>query len=321
MAAPADSTSSPGTAGRAAGSPVTVSPRDLIGLAHAGESLPLRSVRLRARQSGLLLSPFKGRGMEFDESRPYQPGDDVRSLDWKVTARTGRAHTKLFREERERPVLVWVDLRRAMFFATRGAFKSVVAARAAALLGWSAAAHRDRLGGLVFSEQVHREIKPRRGKPAVLHFIQSLCRHPAWINGDPGPETPDLDGAMLRLGNVAHPGSLVFLLSDFRGFNERAQQHLGRIARHNDVVMIPVHDPLEQALPPPGRYRLADGRRSAVLDSGDETLQRDYAERARRHREMLERFCRRHRIYHLPLGTADALVPALQSGLGLQKRG
>lgn len=299
--------------------PVRITPASLIALAHAGETLPLQPARIRALQSGGYLSPFRGRGMEFDETRPYQPGDDVRHMDWKVTARTGKPHTKQFREERERPVLVWVDLRRPMFFATRGAFKSVVAARAAALLGWSTAAHRDRLGGLIFSETVHTEIKPGRGKPAVLHFIQALCRHPAW-NGEAGDAAAgdgSLGEAMVRLRNVAYPGSLIFLLSDFRGFDERAERHLGRIARHNDVVMIPVNDPLEHELPPPGRYRLTDGRRHAELDTRDPDAWTRYRERVHRHEERLRQFCRRHRIYQLALQTADPVVDTLQTGLGL----
>lgn len=301
--------------------PVRVSPASLIALAHAGETLPLQPARIRARQSGGYLSAFRGRGMEFDETRPYQPGDDVRHMDWKVTARTGRAHTKQFREERERPVLAWVDLRRPMFFATRGAFKSVVAAHAAALLGWSTAAHRDRLGGLIFSETVHTELRPQRGRPAVLRLIQSLCRHPSW-NADNTTEPADgvatLDRAMLRLCNVVHPGSLIFLLSDFRGLDDHAENHLARIARHSDVVMIPISDPLERELPPPGRYRLTDGRRDVELDTRSPASWEQYHRDVHDREERLRQLCRRYRIYRLPLSTADPVVATLQSGLGLR---
>ena len=298
--------------------PAKVTPAALISLAHAGETLPLRSVKIRAQQSGVYQSAFKGRGMEFDESRPYQPGDDVRSLDWKVTARTGRTHTKQYREERERPVLLWLDLRSSMFFATRGAFKAVVASRAAALLGWSAAAHRDRLGGLIFAETAHREIKPLRGKSAVLHFIQSICRFPAWQNQDETPtsHTSTAD-ALLRLRNVTRPGSLIFLLSDFRDFSERAGQQLGQIARHSDVVMLPISDPLETELPPPGEYRLSDGVRSLSLETSAYDIRRQYRQRFRQRMEELELFCQRQHIFYLPLSTTDNVIPALQSGLGL----
>jgi uncharacterized protein (DUF58 family) len=274
-------------------------------------------VRARAAQAGLYLSAFKGRGMEFDESRPYQPGDDVRTLDWKVTARTGRAHTKQFREERERPVLLWLDLRRPMFFATQGCFKSVIASHAAALLAWSASAHRDRLGGLIFSESVHKELKPQRGKTGVLRFIQTVCRHPAWQDDGHTGETIPLASSMLRLMNVAHPGSLIFLLSDFRGFDDRCEQHLGQISRHNDVVMIHINDPLEAELPPPGRYRFSDGRNSHTLDTEDRKLREQYQQRYQQHADTLQDYCRKHRIFYLPMATNDNMIDRLQTGLGL----
>ena len=162
--------------------PVRISLASMIGLRHAARSLPLKATKIRAQRSGGFLSPFKGRGMEFDEVRPYQPGDDIHSLDWKVTARTGKPHTKLFRDERERPILLWVDLRSPMFFATRGMYKAVAAARAAALLAWSAILQGDRLGALIFSEHKHVELRPQRGSAAALHFMKQLVEHPAWTD-------------------------------------------------------------------------------------------------------------------------------------------
>ena len=159
---------------------VHVSPSTLIALRGAGESLTLKASRISARQSGNYLSRFKGRGMEFDEARLYQPGDDVRTMDWRVTARTGKPHTKLYCEERERAVLTWVDMRPTMFFATRGAFKSVIAARAAALLGWSANRQGDRLGGLVFNADTHHELRPKRGKSATLKMMQLISTASRW---------------------------------------------------------------------------------------------------------------------------------------------
>lgn len=304
--------------------PTRVTAQTLIELARAGEQLPLRSVNLRALQSGLYVSPFKGRGMEFDETRPYQPGDDIRSLDWKVTARTGRAHTKLFREERERPVLVWVDLRQTMFFATRGVFKSVMAAKAAALLAWSTAAHSDRLGGLIFSDETHQELPPRSGKSGVLRFIQTLSHHPAWDQSSKlasaHARADTVQHAVIRLRNVVRPGSLVFLLSDFRHLTAQAESHLSQIARHNDVVLIYISDPLESRLPPAGRYRFSDGANTLSIDTGDKGIQEHYQQRRQAHFERLERLCNRNRMFMLPLGTQDNVVHKLQTGLGLRAK-
>ncbi|MDD5114985.1 MAG: DUF58 domain-containing protein, partial [Methylobacter sp.] len=146
---------------------ISVSLKTLINLAGPAASLNLQPASIRSRQSGGYVSRFKGRGMEFDETRLYQPGDDIRSIDWRVTARTGKTHTKLFREERERPVFIAVDDRAAMHFATRGVFKSVLAAKLAGLLAWTAQHHGDRMGGQIFSDNSCRELKPQNGRHAV----------------------------------------------------------------------------------------------------------------------------------------------------------
>ena len=168
------------TAGAALTSPARIELAELIGLKRAGESLRVGALRVRALDSGGHLSRFKGRGVEFDESRPYEPGDDLRHMDWRVTARTGKPHTKVFREERDRPVILWLDLRRPMLFATRGAYKAVRAAQTAALVAWSAVANGDRLGGLVFSEHEHVELRPRLGHRAALRLFRVLTEPVFW---------------------------------------------------------------------------------------------------------------------------------------------
>jgi hypothetical protein len=152
---------------------VSVSLKTLIDLAKQATRINLHHAQNRSQQSGGYVSRFKGRGMEFDETRLYQPGDDIRSIDWRVTARTGKTHTKVFREERERPVFISVDDRLTMQFATRGVFKSVLAAKLAGLLAWAAEYHGDRIGGQIFSELECRELKPQNGRhgEVVLIFI------------------------------------------------------------------------------------------------------------------------------------------------------
>ena len=178
------------------------------------------------------MSPYKGRGVEFDESRPYQPGDDLRTIDWRVTARTGKPHTKVFREERNRPVFVWLDLRRPMLFATRGAFKAVRAAEVAALVAWSAVANGDRLGGLVFSETEHHEQRPALGARAALRLFQTVCTQSFW-QPPATAETLETDAerALQRLTRVARPGSLIFLVSDFRRLGPDYERYLQRARR------------------------------------------------------------------------------------------
>ena len=214
-------------------SPVSVSQAGLIRLSGPARAIALDVLRVNSLQTGAYVSHFRGRGMEFDESRPYQPGDDPRSIDWRVTARSTTAYTKLFREERERPVLVVVDLRASMHFATRGCFKSVNASRAAALLSWAAHHRGDRLGGLIFGDTTHRELKPRLGRQAALRYVHELVGHPDWQNRespvDDDYEAP-LTQAMSALRRVARPGSLVVILSDFAGFS-RLHSRICRASR------------------------------------------------------------------------------------------
>lgn len=297
---------------------IRVSNQALIQLRQAGASLPLKAVRILGRMTGNYLSRFKGRGMEFDEARPYQPGDDVRSLDWKVTARTGKPFTKLFREERERSVLLWVDYRAPMHFATRGAFKSVLAARAAALLAWSVVHHGDRLGGLIFSESDHLELRPQRGKHAVLNFIKQLTDsfpdQPAPLNTE--TQRSAAQHALARLRRVARPGSLLFLMSDFRALDETAEAHLTHLARHNDLVLLFIHDQLEKELPPAGWYRLNDGQRTITIDTGSRPAQVTHTQRFRNHEEQLRDLCRRTGIRMLTCTTDQDPLAVLQDGLG-----
>lgn len=298
----------------------TVSAQSLIRLRLQATQLPLDSGKIHARQGGAYQSSFKGRGMEFEESRIYLPGDDIRNMDWRVTARTGTAHTKVFAEERERPVLFWLDLNNAMFFATRGAFKSVVATQAASLLAWSACTRNDRLGALIFSGDEHIEIRPRRGKAAALDFIGRTCAHSAWQQRSQQPRNMDL--AMARLRKVARPGSLIFMLSDFRDDNGdtihgAARSHLINTAKHNDVVLVQIYDPLEATLPKTGRYRLSDATREIEINTGPAKLRNDYQQSFSHHQDELRKLCQQQRMYLLPLSTEGDVLSGLQQGLGI----
>jgi len=268
-------------------SPIQIELADLIRLKPAGETIRLSTPRVRAMSIGGHLSPFKGRGVEFDESRPYQAGDDLRTIDWRVTARTGKPHTKVFREERNRPVFLWLDLRTPMKFATRGVFKSVVAAEMAALIAWSAVGNGDQLGGLVFSESEHEELRPRLGRRAALRLLQLLATSSAWSDeGDTASDSSVSANALLRLTRVTRPGSMLFLLSDFAYLDDECERHLRQLAARSDVFLMHIFDPLEAELPPPGRYRIQVGRRTFTIDTAD-PAQRN------RHREEFQDRCGR----------------------------
>ena len=296
--------------------PVQVSVPALVGLNRQAASIRLGSGRIFSRQSGDYQSPFRGRGMEFDESRLYEPGDDIRNIDWRVTARTGKTHTKLFREERERPVFVWIDLRRTMHFATRGRYKSVLAAELAALIAWSALHNGDRVGGVIFSEEEHHELKPQRGKTAVLRLINRIVNDAGWAHPAPSESVKQsLEHALQRLRRVARPGSLIFLISDFRHLDARAEITLTRLCRHNEVAMLFVYDQLEQALPPPGRYKISDGNREFLVDSADNHLVTQYRQQFQARQDRLQQLSRSNRMILLPCRTDAEPLSLLLSGL------
>ncbi|WP_303720699.1 DUF58 domain-containing protein [Malonomonas rubra] len=294
---------------------VRVTSNDLLSLHRYARQIGLQTRKIGAQQAGNYLSKFKGRGMEFAEVRPYLPGDDLRSIDWRVTARTGRAHTKLFREEREKPVLIWVDYRRSMFFATRGSFKSVVAARAAALIAWSAIGRGDRLGGLIFNEQRHLEMRPMQGKSAVFHFIRQLVEHPAWDNKPKQNQTPPYRWDLSKLRHGTRPGSSIVLISDFRNLAPDAEKNIGYLAKHNDMTLIFIHDPLECELPPAGQYKISSGSQELLLDTGDRQLRRQHSESFQSRFQQLTKLCRQHRMTLIPSSTEDDLISCLSSGL------
>ena len=303
-------------AGAVIDDPVRVSIPALVGLSRSAASIRLGSGRILSRQSGDYQSPFRGRGMEFDESRLYQPGDDIRNIDWRVTARTGKPHTKLFREERERPVFVWIDLRAAMHFATRGKYKSVIAAELAAMIAWSALNNGDRVGGVIFSDKEHHELKPQRGKTAVLRLINRIVNHTAWL--EPTAEETDkqsLGYALLRLRRVARPGSLIFLISDFRHLDADAEVQLSRLSKHNEAVMLFVHDRLEKALPPAGRYKVSDGGREFLVNTFNHHLVRQYQQQFQTRSDQLLRLSKSNRMILLPCMTDDEPLSVLIDGI------
>lgn len=300
--------------------PTKVTVSQLIALRAAGESLPLRSGPIRARQSGQYLSAFKGRGMEFDEVRPYQPGDDVRTIDWRVTARSGHPHTKLFREERECPVLFWLDLSNSMFFATRRAYKAVLAAETTALLAWHALHSGDRLGGVIFTPEASRILRPARGKVAVTGLIGEICRHPVWAGTEKVPANGTVRDHFAPLTRLVKPGGRLFILSDFRTLSEHDLQLLRRLAAHSELILAHIFDPVEQELPPPGHYLLRDRDATFCLDSTRSTTRAAFRARFDERQHTLEHFCRSHDALYLPLSTAVAPAESLHRLLHRGKR-
>jgi len=243
---------------------------------------------LHGKMSGNYLARSKGRGMEFDEVRHYQNGDDIRAIDWRVTARTGKTHTKLFREEIERPVLIATDLSTNMLFGSKLLFKSVQAAHLAALVAWHAKGRGDRIGGIVFNESQHSELKPRSRQQGVLHYLQALItthensQQPS-TPAQPADHTLSFEQNCLRIRQIARPGSLVYLITDGHHINQETIRHLSNVSRHCELVVCLISDPLELALPESAKklnVSITDGVNKQQLTLGDRTIDAQYRNQA-----------------------------------------
>jgi len=294
---------------------VSVSLKTLIDLAKLATTINLHHAKNRSQQNGGYVSRCKGRGMEFDEARLYQPGDDIRSIDWRVTARTGKTHTKVFREERERPVFISLDNRHTMQFATRGVFKSVLATKLAALLAWSAEYHSDRIGGQIFSEQACRELKPQNGRHAVLRFLSAITDKSNFNSSIVTPMVTSKITLALILGRLtqhARPGSLVYIISDFRGINDQSEAHIAKLAQHCEVVLIFIYDPLESSLPPNGRYRFTDNERDVVINTNDQIQQLTYQHRFNQRKQKLEFLAKKMRLKLIQCSTTEDPIQCLR---------
>jgi uncharacterized protein (DUF58 family) len=273
--------------------------------------------KVRTHQSGTNRSVFRGRGMEFDESRIYQPGDDARSIDWRVTARTGKMHTKLFHEERERPVLILADLRASMHFGTRIQFKSVLAATIAAELAWVGVDGGDRVGGFILLPNGVRSFPATRNTSAMLRLLKALSEgtKPEDEQDGEAVELP-LHTVVDRLRQVSRPGTLVFIISDFADFDERTERAIKRLSLHAHVTNVLVYDQLDTMLPH-GNQRISDGEHVTLLAALGRTSIEKHAQMFRDRRERLERICRQRGMSFLAIPTTaparDVLVPHRKS--------
>lgn len=227
---------------------------ELLGLRAAARATGLR-VRgtARAQWQGSHRGAHRGRGLEFEEVRPYAAGDDARSIDWRVTARRGRLHTKLYREERERPVWLLVDLQPGMFFGSRRQLKSALAVRASALLAWAVGAAGDRVGAIVANGAQVRCHPPRAREAGILPVLNSLVDLQPRAPAPPRSETL---GEMLRTAlPLVHPGSLVLVLSDFSGAGEDLDPRWLSLGAHAECRLVWITDALEEQGLPDGRFR------------------------------------------------------------------
>ena len=281
----------------------------------------LAHTRSIAGISGLHLSKMRGRGIDFEEFRPYQAGDDIRLIDWRVTARIGKPFTKVFREERERPVIIAVDQTHNMFFGSKTAFKSVIAAQAAAVFCWLAIDNGDRVGGLVFSDVNSSLVRPKRSRRSALHLLNQgyLYNQQLQHVKDPAKQTltdpdfrPGLAHALGQIRRITKPGSTLYIISDFATLDDKAVQYLNQLSQHNNVVCCFVYDALEESLPVPGIYSITDGARKGALNTHSHKARLRYREQFKERMEKIESELDRLQIRLIKMRTNQLVVEQIR---------
>lgn len=259
-------------------------------------------------RGGARLSRQRGRGVDFSEVRSYQPGDDVRTIDWRVTARKNSPHTKVFREERERLTLVIVDQTQSMFFGSRERLKSVAAAEAGALIAWRAIHNNDRVGGVIIGNDALAIHKPYRNLKPLARFLGDLSRYnQALHRAGSRPSQRHLDDALLGVRRLARSHYRIYFISDFEPLGEHWSHAFRALARRNEVVAIRVFDPLERDMPPADRYTVTDGRTRWQFDAGDARLRERYRRRFDGQQQDFEALCRGSQVTAASLSTVDSV--------------
>ena len=271
--------------------------------------------------SGLHLSKMRGRGIDFEEFRPYQPGDDIRLIDWRVTARTNRPFTKVFREERERPVIIAVDQTHNMYFGSKIAFKSVIAAQAAAVFCWLAIDNGDRVGGLVFSDSEANLVRPKRSRRSALHLLNQIYEYNQRLTEVKNPENhtnndpdfkPGLAHALGQIRRITKPGSTLYVISDFMTLDDKALQYLNQLSRHNNVICCLVYDTLEETLPTPGIYSITDGSNKGSLNTHNNKARVRYRDLFIERMENIQKELDRLQIQLVKMRTNDLVVEQIR---------
>ena len=294
---------------------------NLLRVRFAAQDLRLFVKRaVKSQLNGAERTRFRGRGMDFEEVRLYQAGDDVRSIDWRVTARTQVPHTKLYREERERPVFVLVDQRAPMFFGSQRCFKSVLAAHIAANLAWAALNNSDRIGGLIFGDSAQRDIRPRRSKHAVLELLHQLQEFNQQLRSPiRSQDGKSLQALLNDARRIAKPGCALFLISDFYDYDQQCEQQLFELARHTDVTLIHVFDPLEKHLQSNSRLTVSDGSARLQLPTDETKFQEAYQNAYAQRLDFLTRSVKRLAIPLLSYATTDNLQQLLRERFSAKK--
>ena len=298
---------------------VYVSLDDLIALEYHGRKVSfLPHQPVRSLLSGRFASRMRGRGLNFEEIRDYRAGDDVRSIDWKVTARLRKPHIRVFNEERDRQTLLVVDQRLPMFFGSQRSMKSVTAAEAAAISAWRVLGAGDRVGAIVFDDRGLTEFRPRRSRATVLQILSAIVASNRSLGVGRGlSASPSmLNKAIQQAQRRALHDAVVIIISDFDGADDETHKMVGAMARHNDVVALLVHDPLQSELPASASMTVTDGELQIHLEIGREGVRKSIVEATQARLKGVFAWTQELGVPVLPLSAAEDTAQQLRRLLG-----
>lgn len=256
--------------------------------------------------SGEYHSAFKGRGMSFSEVREYAYGDDVRNIDWNVTARTGGPHIKVFEEERELTVMLLIDVSASSYFGTVSAFKSDLMTEIAGVIAFSALSNNDKVGAILFSDHVEKYLPPKKGNQNMLRIIREL------VNFTPQKSQTNLSEALIYLSNIEKKRSIAFVLSDF--FDSGYEQSLRITAKKHDVIGVKITDQKERELPNVGLIYAVDAETGAqrLIDTSDQRLRAHWLQSFDQKDVLFKETFSRSKADTIHIGTEDDYIKALQ---------
>lgn len=292
---------------------------NLVALRHLANLLPIhKQKKVLNELSGTHTSNLRGRGVDFSEVRGYQPGDDIRAMDWRVTARSQKPHIKVFREERERPIMVVCDLRANMFFGTQYAFKSVLAADLSSLFAWSALKNGDRIGALFFDNQREIDLRPKPGRKQVMRVLHELSQFS--LNQAPVDLEANRLASMCRHARrVTRPGSTLYFISDWQSFDQDCERQLHQMNKHNDVVAINIYDAFEENILPLGSYPLTDGQQKMQLECYSKAQGIEHQKAFQLRQQDLKQRMLKLGIPLINLQAQNDIITELRHGLGLSQ--
>ena len=294
---------------------VYVSTQGLVALeGHARDLRFVQKAKSHQQLEGRMQSSMRGRGLTFEELRNYLPGDDIRSIDWRVTARTNKPVVRVYSEEKERPALIIVDQRLNMFFGSRLSMKSVTAAEAALLCAWRILGSGDRVGGFVFNDVQTDDVKPHRSRNAVIAFADKVARQNEALSAALTTPTKatQLDEVLRTVCNIAHHDHLVIVISDFDGHSDQTRDMLLQLSARNDVICLLVYDPFLLELPKSGEIIVSGGGMQVELALRQNTLRQSIGNFARERGRELRAWQRDLGLPMLPVSAANETAPQLR---------